>query len=706
MKPKLVILFLLISRLVGSQPCNLAFSIGSPNPDDGKDIAIDGLGNTYLTGAFQGTADFDPGTGTANLTSAGLNDGYIVKYNSSGQYQWAFNLGSGNICNGTALAVDNSGNVYAAGFFDGTIDFDPGGGTSNLTAIGGDDAYVAKYNSAGQYQWAFNLGNTGDDAVTSLAVTKTGDLFVSGYFSGTADFDPSAVAVNLTSNGSDDGFLAKYSALGNYQWAFNLGSTAGDDVYTIAVDTLDNVYASGSFVYTVDFDPSAAIANLVWTQPYGEIFIAKYSPTGAYSWAFKVGGVNEASCNSIAVSDSGNVFATGHFRGTADFDGAAGVANLTATGTLEDIFVAKYDSSGQYKWAINVGNTATDKAFSIVINKAEESYVTGLFQSTVDFDPGAAIASLTAQGNDIFIANYNATGNLKGAFKIGGLNADQGQAMVVDKQNNVYATGFFQGIADFNPGLVTNNIYAVGVSDAFLFKVPKALLKPSVVKNVSCKGDSTGSAIAGIWGGTSPFLYNWSSGETTAMAIELANATYTITVTDASGCTSSQLVSITEPFSAFSYSVTVQNVSACTVSDGSANIKLSGGNTPYSYSWSTGQTTSAISGLAQGVYTVTVTDANTCAYTTSVTVYCLTGISDHNPGTDIEIYPNPTSGKFTMNMTSDNVEIYNALGKIVYSKPPAQNISSIDLSAQPCGVYFLRVTTQKGMVCKKVVIQR
>jgi hypothetical protein len=247
----LITLILLAYTTTQAQDLNWAFDIGSETStnDDDQSFAIarDATGNIYVTGKFELTADFNSDGGTTNnLTSNGGDDIFVAKYNSSGDYQWAFNLGGTATDVGNSVAVDASSNVYITGRFNSlNAEFDPSASTNELSSSGGNDIFVAKYNSSGDHQWAFNIGSTNADVGNSIAVDASSNVYVTGYFEGSSvDFDPSGSVNDLTS-ASRDIFIAKYNSSGDYQWAFKLGSTGFDDGDDIAVDASSNVYAPG-----------------------------------------------------------------------------------------------------------------------------------------------------------------------------------------------------------------------------------------------------------------------------------------------------------------------------------------------------------------------------------------------------------------------------------------------------------------------------
>ncbi|MCO6480826.1 MAG: SBBP repeat-containing protein, partial [Phaeodactylibacter sp.] len=426
-----------------------SFPIGAD--DYGEDIARDDLGNVYVTGRFEQTADFDPGPGAANLSSIGTRAIYVAKYDASGAYQWAFKIGANLSNDGFGIAVDGSGNVLVTGSFGGTADFDPGPGTANLTSMGGSDIFVAKYTSSGDYLWAFNMGGTSSDRGYALAVDDSDNVLVTGLFSGTVDFDTGPGTANLS--GAGDIFVAKYDASGAYLWAINMGGTNTDESADIALDGSNNILITGYFIGTADFDPGVGTANL--TAPgtgIGDIFVAKYSSSGAYQWAFSLGDASWDQGKGIAVDDSDNVLVTGYFQGTVDFDPGAGTANYTSAG-FGDGFVAKYSPAGAYLWAFPLGGTSSDDGNGIAVDGSDNVVVTGRFGDTVDFDPGAGVADLSDAGNgDIFVAQYSNSGAYQWAISMGGASSDRGNGIVLDGSGNVLVTGTFRGAADFDPG--------------------------------------------------------------------------------------------------------------------------------------------------------------------------------------------------------------------------------------------------------------
>ncbi len=562
-------------------------SAGGAN--SGNAVATDAAGNVYTTGAFQGTVDFDPGAGTSNLTSAGTNDIFISKLNSAGNFVWARQLGGTLDDQGNGITVDSSGNVLTTGYFRGTVDFDPGAGTSNLTSAGGDDIFVSKLDSAGNFVWARRLGGTGGtsfDRGQGIAVDASGNVLTTGPFSGTADFDPGAGTSNLTSAGSNDIFVSKLNSAGNFVWAGRLGGTSADAGFGIAVDGSGNVVTTGQFLGTADFDPGAGTSNLT-SAGSGDIFVSKLNSAGTFVWAGRLGGTGNDFGQGIAVDASGNVLTTGSFNGTADFDPGAGTSNLTSAGS-SDIFVSKLNSAGAFVWARQLGGGSVDQGVGIAVSASGNVLTTGSFNGTADFDPGAGTSNLTSAGaDDIFVSKLNSAGTFVWARQLGGTSNDQGRGIAVHASANVYTTGFFQGTADFDPGAGTYNLTSLGTSGAFVSMLtdntpPIAPVDNNPAPNSVTEGASNGALVGITANSTDPdigqtvtysltnsaggrFAINSSSGVVAVADGSLLNyettSSHLITVqaSDGFGGTSSQ-----------SFTIAVTNVNPSTPTDANA----------------------------------------------------------------------------------------------------------------------------------------
>jgi hypothetical protein len=309
-------------------------------------LALDSNGNIVLTGSFSGSVDFDPGSGKATLQASHSEFGstFVARYSSNGTYLWAFAIPSGSTAStagyhavATSLAIDGSNNISLGGKLYGTVSFNPKGKES-LTASGsGSDIFIARYSPAGAYLSAFRAGGSGEDGVEAIAIDGSGNLYVTGRFSGTVDFNPGTGTSNLTAASSSDLFIAGYTSSGGYRWAFTLGGTGLSDQGHLAVDRSGNLYLGDNMTGTMDFDPGNGTANL--TSSGGTSFIASYGPSGVYRWVLGLDGMVNA--RDLAVDAGGDIASTGILFGATDFDPGSGTVTLTPAGG-RDIFVATY----------------------------------------------------------------------------------------------------------------------------------------------------------------------------------------------------------------------------------------------------------------------------------------------------------------------------------------------------------------------------
>ena len=378
--------------------------------------------------------------------------------------EWARSMGGSGVDFGQAIAVDNFGNVYSAGLFMNTADFDPGPGVFNLTSAGSWDIYIAKLDSAGIFQWAKRIGSSGDDRGLSIA-TDGAAVYVTGRFSVTVDFDPGPGTFNLTSAGSFDVFTLKLDASGNFVWANRFGASGDDHGSSIALDAFSNVHVTGYFTGNAN-----GIANLN-SSGQTDIFILKMSSAGSLMWSKKYGSSGLDEGNAITVSSNGNVYSTGTFQVTVNFGSSA---NFSAIGgAYWDIYILKLSANGNFIWARQTGSAFEDRGFAIATDAAENVYSTGYFSDVADFDPGPGVFNLTGNSNskDAYIQKLDAAGNFIWAKNVGGWLYDQGCSIAVDATANVYIAGFFKSTADFDPGPGVYNLTVTGMDDMFFLKL-------------------------------------------------------------------------------------------------------------------------------------------------------------------------------------------------------------------------------------------
>jgi hypothetical protein len=628
----LSISFLISASILSAQTFTWAKNMGGTSLDNGLSIAVDASGNVYTTGYFQGTADFDPGAGVSNLTSFGGTDIFVSKVNAAGNFVWAKQLGGTNYEYGKSIAVSSTGNVYITGNFVGQADFDPGAGTFNLTSGGFDEAFVSKLDASGNFVWAKQLGGSSNDYGYSIAIDGSQNVYTSGGFQGTSDFDPSAAIFNLTSTGNYDIYVSKLDINGNFVWAKNMGSTAQDIALCITVDGPGNVLTSGYFEGVADFDPSAVTYTLSSVNAR-DIFVSKLSSTGNFVWAKQIGGGGNQIANSIVTDASGNVYTTGSFENSADFDPSAGVFSMNSAGAT-DIFISKLKQSGLFSFAKRIGSIGFDYGRGITLDASGSVLTTGEFYDTVDFDPGIATNSLVAlsASSDAFISKLDANLNFISAKNIGSASGSAiGNAIITDAASNIYTTGYFSGTTDFDPNAGVFNLVPPGTQpDVFVLKLSSCIsLNPvAVTTNTVCVGLSINFSVSTT--GTTTPTYSWSGPNT--------------------------------------FTANIQNPSIATSSS-----------------------------LNSGVYTVTVTNGSCIETATAqVNVTICTGVNSNLEDnlSSVIVYPNPSSSILNIKTGEplQEISIYNTLGALVQT----EKTNTFSVEQLPAGIYILQIKTEKG----------
>jgi hypothetical protein len=356
---------------------------------------------------------------------------------------WSQRFGDTDFDFGWCISVEASGDFVASGDFAGTVDFGGGG----LTSAGSSDFFVARYNGAGDHVWSKRFGGTGFDAAEDVAVDDSGNVYVTGSFSGTIDLGGGP----LVSNGGSDIFVAKLDAAGAHIWSQSFGDNIADMGLGISADT-SGVVVTGHFAGTVDFG-GGGLSSAGGSQ---DIFVARFASDGTHRWSKQAGSTGEDNGTAVSFDPWGNVFVTGFFNGAVDF----GAGPLNSSG-MRDIFLVKYDPDGVHLLSRRFGGTDHDGGFCLGVDGGGNIVVTGYFDETADFGGGPLTS---AGGADIFVARYSSVAVHIWSHRFGGPEADVGTGVYVDAADNVFLTGHFSGTVDFGGGGLTS----AGFIDIFL----------------------------------------------------------------------------------------------------------------------------------------------------------------------------------------------------------------------------------------------
>ncbi|MFH1676924.1 MAG: SBBP repeat-containing protein [bacterium] len=421
------------------------------------DVAVDSDDNVYVTGRTHGSQggyiDLEPGPGVDLHQLPGHDDAFLNKFDSSGNYLWGRLWGGAKDDDAIGVAADNSGHVFVIGIFSDVVDFDPGPGVVEYVSNGYTDSYISEFDSAGNFidvrVWQ-SSENYSDIYPSGIAADSSGDIFTVGLFSKTVDFNPGGGVNEKTSAGNKDVYLLKFDSELNYLWCSTWGGTYEDSVGGVSIDGSDNVYVAGSVWGTVDFDPGPGTD--LQGPGYENDFVSKFNSWGNYKWARTwAKEYNDRTVYGIHADQSNNIWITGFFYGTVDFDPGPGIENRTAPKSKINAYLSKFDTWGNFRFVETWGGSATTKGLDLTSDSAGNIYVSGYCYQFVDFDPGEKIYERNTYGYYGAVSKFDSSGNF--IFPILVYNGSYNNMPVaIDSDDSLYVASDFHGTIDFDPG--------------------------------------------------------------------------------------------------------------------------------------------------------------------------------------------------------------------------------------------------------------
>ncbi|HLF65098.1 MAG TPA: T9SS type A sorting domain-containing protein [Saprospiraceae bacterium] len=461
-----------------------AGGIGGTGKQKGESVVSDAAGFVYTIGSYDGTVDFDPGPGVLDLDSRGGSDVFVTKMDSDGTLIWAKSIGGFWTQAGYGVTLDSGGNVYVTGLSIGTCDYDPGPEIFNLTSEGTLNCFICKLNDSGDFIWARLINGPGQSVGRDIVIDEDQNVYMIGEFQSTMDFDPGANLFEMTSGIFSDVFILKVDVDGNFIWAKQLGGINYDFGYSIHLSSTGHLYATGSFLGESDFDPGPGVFNL--TSMGGEdVFITKLNTDGEFVWAKRIGSALTENVSSITGDESENLYITGEFQWTVDFNPDTSIYSLNSAGSL-DVYVVKLSKDGDLIWARSMGSPGIEYAFDIDLDRKGGVYVSGSFEETIEFVSNLAIYNLISGGeSDAFIAKWDSDGYFVWAIGMGGTAKDESHGCTADDVGNVYTTGYFDNVVDFDPGPNSVILISGGSQDIFIAKYSQSGISGSVFNDIS-----------------------------------------------------------------------------------------------------------------------------------------------------------------------------------------------------------------------------
>jgi len=717
---------------------------GGSGEEEAFGLCTDQNGNAIMTGET-GSTDIPVTAGAFQMNNGGgggTQDIFIAKFDSTGNLLWATYYGGSSPDMGRAITSDNSGNIVVTGYSNST-DFPVSASAFQPAFAGASDVVIVKLNPSGGQIWATYYGGFSYESGAGVGIDSGGNIVVGGS-TRSDDFPVTAgayQAIRASAGGLNDAFIVKFDPAGNLLWATYFGGNNNDMGYALAVDNVDNIVLGGSTSST-NFPLLSAYQSAYGGN--GDAFAAKFNAGGGLLWSTYYGGSSPelpvGISGGIAVDASQNVIITGSTEST-DFPISAGAFQSALNGPT-DIYLVKFDASGNRLWSTYYGGSSDDEGYGIAVGPNDQIYLGADTYSSDIVLKSCSYQSAYGGNEDNLIAHFDPSGQLYCATYIGGPNAQndeasgpciaiyKGRAYFAGASNGNYpvTAGAYQTInaGGFNDAvLVSMCAYGCGVNNSGTVSITAAastctnvaqdftsgytagacsgsaltytwsfaggtpstssLQNPTGItfaaagtfavkliidngcnkdsltqniivnscagvltadgaafKNVSCKGGNDGIAVATAVSGTANYTYSWS---TTANSVtssvndtikNLAAGIYTVTITDNTSATSSTTITITEPFSVVSVSTVTPTNSTCGNSNGTAVASASGGTGALTYSWSNTATGQTASNLSAAIYTVTVNDANGCTSMQTTTIGNTAGpTATTNVGTSI-----------------------------------------------------------------------
>lgn len=395
----------------------------APSGVEVRDIAVDSDGNIFVLGNFSNQVDFDPAVaGVTTRFSFANQNTFLAKYDRDGNFLFVRAIvGVGNTL-ATSLVMDGDNFVYITGAFRGNIQVQTGGAptTENFVSNGDADIFVIKYATATLlYQWAYIEGGTLEDGGNGIALDAAGNVFVTGGFNGTVDFDGAGGLAASTSAGGEDFFVLKLNEFtGAVTYRYTFGSTGDDRGEDIAVSSTGSVYVGGYFNGIMDVNPSIFTFNIIPTGGQ-DGFLLRYNDLGATMTlgnAVAIGGTLVDEVKEVEVGRDDLPIVGANFQGTTNLGGGI---TATSAGNSDFIF-AKYPLNlASPTWNHRIGGTGTEDLEDMELDRCDNIFVAGNYQGSVDFDPGAGVNTLTGPTDvgfnfyqGYFAGKYDLDGNL------------------------------------------------------------------------------------------------------------------------------------------------------------------------------------------------------------------------------------------------------------------------------------------------------
>lgn len=401
---------------------------------------------------------------------------WILSYASAQSFEWGKTFGGISDDVVRHMVVDDAGNSYTVGYFANTAIFGEGQNQASVTAEGLSDIFISKVNPEGELVWVKSYGALDNDYANGISLDDDGNIYVTGVFQQTVNFNPDGAGGVVTSNGFHDVFILKLDSAGDFIWVKSIGSPNYEEAASISPDNLGNVYVTGFFFSPIDFDPSDGefVMNSSGT---GNAFFMKLDADGNFQWAKQIGGADgSAYGKSVRTLENGNVVILGEFSGITDLNPDGEELIINSAG--KDFYLLYLDASGNF---LNVYHTSTSSIDApgrtdvtrFDVDDSGNFYIIGSIFEAVNFDSVNNEEEFTITPDNSFyngfVLKLNSAGEPQWVKQVEGSDMVFIYSVAVSNDERVHLTGFFTANATFGDFSITqqsDNLY-----DAFVAEI-------------------------------------------------------------------------------------------------------------------------------------------------------------------------------------------------------------------------------------------
>lgn len=675
------ILLINSSNITLSQTPNYLTKLGASENQTGITIQLDNSGSLFATGIYTGYIDLDPGPGVfGNGTSWTEANVFVTKLSAAGIFEWGAHIGSSTGNESIKESVlDHEGNLYITGNYNLSCDFNFQSGTSILTSNGWNNVFILKISSSGNFVWAKKIGGPGDDHPRKIVIDQDENIYITGLFEDSCDFDPGPLDNYTHSQGSFDGFICKLDSAGNYLWHKTYGSTSNDENDGVTLDTDGSVYLSGRLNDSIKVNP---YSSAYLYEIDGSGYLVKLTSSGDFVWSKQFPSVYEVLCDTITQE----IIITGGFSESVDFDPSFGI-DLIAHTDHGQFFIQKIDTSGDYLWTNSFGPLPGSITYlsNLSVDTNSNIFICGSFTDSINLNPQSNLFTTQPNGLlDMYYLELNPQGDFILGDNIGGSNNDW-LYDIFAYNDQIFLTGSFRNTVDFDLSTTTSNLTATA-ADAFIvsYDICQEPVDISYTENL-------GTYIANLGGAE----YKWINCDTGLPILGETSQTFTPTVdgnyaleVNSFGCVSTSSCFVYEFCNTLNMNW-IESGSSYTANLSGATYQWINCNTGAAL---TGETSQTFIPSIDGSYAFAVEYLGCLDTSNCIDVFGLS--TENSEAPRLFCSPNPTDGKFQIQLSNtpiSQVQIRDTSGKIVAEhKTEDENGLLLNLNLSS-GIYFLSV---------------